>query len=247
MKFRMEPPGWEGQVTSCRDSTSQGTKATSMGYYLRMCMERTSRGSLRSAWTAETKRESTIQSYAFIESRKTGILRVIRNSFSGLTPARNSLSIQLRTCWRESKNKNEWSTNLPKNNISTRNVIPRKIPKSLNEVPPIDRLPVVGYQGHRPVYRPPQKQGNFVYKFSLSPPRASGNKTAREIDFRTYGTDGKRRRKNVRKAEKIRAGGGVHRVPKGSKGLKPVCARVPGLGSELDQALMLMFDWNVKF
>lgn len=31
-------------------------------------------------------------------------------------------------------------------------------PKTIEEVPPIDRIPVVGYMGHRAVYRPPRKQ-----------------------------------------------------------------------------------------
>lgn len=31
------------------------------------------------------------------------------------------------------------------------------MPKSINDIPPIDRLPVVGYQGFRPVYRHPIK------------------------------------------------------------------------------------------
>ena len=33
----------------------------------------------------------------------------------------------------------------------------RKQPKSIDEVPPIDRIPVVGYKGHRPVFRPPKR------------------------------------------------------------------------------------------
>jgi len=32
------------------------------------------------------------------------------------------------------------------------------MPKSIHDIPPIDRLPVVGYQGFRPVYRHPIKQ-----------------------------------------------------------------------------------------
>lgn len=33
----------------------------------------------------------------------------------------------------------------------------RKQPKSIEEIPPIDRIPVVGYKGHKPVFRPPKR------------------------------------------------------------------------------------------
>ena len=32
-----------------------------------------------------------------------------------------------------------------------------KKPQNIQQISPIDRLPVVGYQGFKPVYRPPQK------------------------------------------------------------------------------------------
>ncbi|KRW98940.1 hypothetical protein PPERSA_00767 [Pseudocohnilembus persalinus] len=48
-----------------------------------------------------------------------------------------------------------------------------KAPKSINDIPPIDRLPVVGYQGYRPVYRPPLKK--------VVPP-AKPEKTQSEFD-----------------------------------------------------------------
>jgi hypothetical protein len=34
-----------------------------------------------------------------------------------------------------------------------------KQPKSIEQVPPIDRLPIPGYMGHRAVFRPPIKEG----------------------------------------------------------------------------------------
>ncbi|CAK74838.1 unnamed protein product (macronuclear) [Paramecium tetraurelia] len=34
----------------------------------------------------------------------------------------------------------------------------QSMPKTINDIPPIDRLPVVGYQGFRPVFRHPLKQ-----------------------------------------------------------------------------------------
>jgi hypothetical protein len=33
----------------------------------------------------------------------------------------------------------------------------RKQAKTIDEVPPIDRMPVPGYMGHKPVFRPPIK------------------------------------------------------------------------------------------
>jgi hypothetical protein len=33
----------------------------------------------------------------------------------------------------------------------------RRQPKSIEEITPIDRLPIPGYMGHKPVFRPPIK------------------------------------------------------------------------------------------
>lgn len=42
------------------------------------------------------------------------------------------------------------------------------MPKSIEEVPPIDRIPVVGYMGHKAVYRPPRREGiSLVIQSSL--------------------------------------------------------------------------------
>ena len=32
------------------------------------------------------------------------------------------------------------------------------MPKSIDQVAPIDRIPIVGYKGFRPVFRPPKKE-----------------------------------------------------------------------------------------
>lgn len=37
----------------------------------------------------------------------------------------------------------------------------KKQPKTIEQIPPIDRLPIPGYMGHRPVFRPPIKEGNY--------------------------------------------------------------------------------------
>ena len=36
----------------------------------------------------------------------------------------------------------------------------KRQPKSINEVPPVDRMPIPGYMGHRAVFRAPIKDGS---------------------------------------------------------------------------------------
>lgn len=94
-------------------------------------------------------------------------LQATRNNSQPLMAEKSNLSALLKIYWLESKNKRSQQTRLSKGNISNVFFIPRKIPKSIEEVAPIDRLPVVGYQGFRPVYRPPRREGTWlVMKFN---------------------------------------------------------------------------------
>ena len=83
---------------------------------------------------------------------------------------KNNLSALLKICWTNSKNKRELPTKPSKESISIIFLHSRKIPKSIEEVPPIDRLPVVGYQGFRPVYRPPRREGTWSIMQVVPPP-----------------------------------------------------------------------------
>jgi hypothetical protein len=41
-------------------------------------------------------------------------------------------------------------------------VYSRKLPKSIDEIKPIDRIPIVGYMGHKPVFRHPIRQCKVI-------------------------------------------------------------------------------------
>lgn len=49
----------------------------------------------------------------------------------------------------------------------------RKQPKSIEQIAPIDRLPVVGYMGHRAVFRQPRRQGKYFVYLVQAPPEPS--------------------------------------------------------------------------